>query len=315
MTGKNTLGFLLEDATFYIHTSNTHEVAHFGTSGSNANIRIYTDNQSNAGYVITTQRESSDLYPSFAIQGAHRSSPSFYVQGDTGYLGINTNMPLAAFDIHGDVLLDGQLIQSGTNQVLSTNILQSTTLYTNAIYSCNVERVIDMTTSTLSNLDNTITKDLIVAGGSITHHMGEMQRKEVASGQYVITSSGTHELGYDISWDGVGFFTELDIFEVSGVCYGVGNNTRLHHRFHCMVNPTNSIAQNLPGLDVIAEQNSMSGPGITMQPKVYVARISSNSVRVTSRWTSSTTSYRVSMKLDVFAPNGLGKLTCTPYIL
>lgn len=315
MTGKNTLGFLLEDATFYIHTSNAHEVAHFGTSGSNAKVRIYTDNQSNAGYVITTQRESSDVYPSFSIQGAHRSSPSFYVQGDTGYLGINTNMPQAAFDIHGDFLLDGQLIQSGANQVVSTSILQSVSLYTNTIQSCNIDRVIDFSTSRLSNIDVAITKELIVEGLSITHDMEGMRRKEIAGGQYLISVAGVHEIGYTISWDGTGSFTELDIFEVSGVCYGVGNNTRLHHRFHCMLNPTDSISQGLPGLDVIAEQNSMSGPGITMQPKVYVARISSNSVRVTSRWTSSTVNYRVSMKLDIFAPISLGNLTCTPYIL
>lgn len=315
MTGNNTLGFLLDDATFYIHTSNQHEVARFGSSESNANVRIYTDYQSNAGFIISVQRESTEIYPSFAIQGSHLATPSLYVQGNTGYLGINTNTPQAAFDVQGDLILGGQLVQTGTNQNIISETVLSSTLYVNTIYSSNVDGTIDLTNSVLSNIGDVTTQELHVEGLSITHDMGGMRRKEIAGGQYVITSVGTHELGYIIAWDGVGIFSELDMFEVSGVTYGVGVGTRMHHRFHCMINPTDEPLQGFPGLDVIAEQNSMSGPGITIQPKVHVDRISSNSVRVTSRWSSSTSGYRVSMKMDIFAPIGLGNITYTSYVI
>lgn len=310
MSGNRTLGFLLEDATFYIHTSNEHEVARFGSTSSNASVRIYTDNQSNAGFIITAQRELNEINPSFAIQGSHLAFPSLYVQGSTGFLGINTNLPRAAVDIYGDFILNGQIIQNGSNQGIVSQVIQSGTIYTNAVYSCNIDGNIDFTNSTLSNVNQVIMNELQMEG------IG-MQRKEVAGVQFLVSSTGTHEIGYTISWDGSGLYSysALDIFEVSGMSYAAGSGTRMHHRFHCMVNPTDAPAQNLPGLDVITEQNSMSGPGITQQPRVYVERVSSNSVKVFSRWTASSVHYHTSMKMDIFAPSTLGIMDCTPYFL
>jgi hypothetical protein len=310
MSGNRTLGFLLEDATFYIHTSNEHEVARFGSTTSNANVRIYTDNQSNAGFIITAHRELNELYPSFSIQGSHLTFPSIYVQGSTGFLGINTNLPRAAVDIYGDFILDGQIIQTGSNQNIVSQVIQSGTLYTNAVYSCNIDGSIDFTNSTLSNVHQVVIKELQMEG------LG-MQRKEVAGVQFLVSTTGTHEIGYTLSWNGSGAYpySELDMFEVSGMSYAAGSGTRMHHRFHCMVNPTNAPSQNLPGLDVVTEQNSMSGPGITQQPRVYVERVSFNSVKVFSRWTASSVHYHTSMKMDIFAPSSLGTINFIPYFL
>ena len=310
MSGNRTLGFLLEDATFYIHTSNEHEVARFGSTSSNAKVRIYTDSQSNSGFIIGVEQQSNEMYPSLSIQGSHLLAPSFYVQGSTGYLGINTSIPRAAFDIRGDFVLDGQIIQSGSNQIITSQIIESTTLFTNTIYSCNVNGILDFTASTLSNVNHLITTELQVNG------LG-MQRKEFAGEQFLVTSTGIHEIGYTLLWDQNGLYTysDLDIFEVSGLSFAAGIGTRMHHRFHCMVNPTDAIAQNLPGLDVITEQNSMIGAGIIQQPKVYIERMTSKSVKVFSRWSASTTNYYASMKMDVFASSSLGNIICTPYFL
>lgn len=160
----NVLGFVLNDATFKIHTSNVVEVAHIGTGNVESRVRLYTENQSNQGYILGVHKHIGDVYPSLSIQGSHISFPSIHIHGDSGNVGIGTHFPKYPLEVIGNLYLDGQLIQKASNAILLTEVIQSGTVYSDFITSCNVYGFIDCTQSTFCNLDNLWVNESVVIG-------------------------------------------------------------------------------------------------------------------------------------------------------
>lgn len=166
MSGK-VLGFLLDEATFYIHTSNVPEVARFGSDDLSTHVRIYSDSDSNSGFILQTSKASKGAPPSFSIQADHLAYPSFFVQGDTGRVGINTHRPNHALEVVGDFFLDGQIIQRGSNTILYSEVVQSGSLYADVIRSCNVLNTIDCTNSVFSNVQVLVANEEVRIGDTV----------------------------------------------------------------------------------------------------------------------------------------------------
>ena len=163
MSGK-ILGFSLHETSFHVHTSNIQEVARFGNTDPRAHLRLYSGSQSNTGWLIELSQPTTADPSSFAIRHNDASAPALFVDGSTGYIGMNTNAPAHALDVKGDIFIDGQIIQTGTNTILVTEVIQSGTLVADTIQSCNVLGTIDMTGSTLSNVRSLNVTDGLAVG-------------------------------------------------------------------------------------------------------------------------------------------------------
>lgn len=316
------LGYELDKTVFSVASTNTEEVARFGTCNNISQIHIYASSRSNdGGYVLQSTQRPSASQQDFAIQ-LFRSAPSpppMFIQGTTGRVGIGTSTPSHLLSVQGDIYIDGQIFQRGTNQIIQSEIVQSTTVYADFLYSSNEQQIINFTGNNITNIKSADIFGNVSVGGSlsvsdspIVHTMGNMQRYQVHVGQVPINTPGTHTIGFTLSWI-YGTATSAHMFEVSGSLYMSGTNVRQYHRFVVMVNPTDNAVALLPGLDVIVDQNSMISDSIG-KTKVDVKRNTSKSVRVYVQWTSSLIAYTANMKLDVFAPKLLGTLSSSSFV-
>lgn len=146
-----------------------------------------------------------------------------------------------------------------------------------------------------------------VEGEPFLHVMDGLQRLQLTTGQRMITTPGSKEIGFDIQWD-QSAVDELDMMEVSGVCFATGPSVRMHHRFHILIDPRNN-GTTLPGLDCVTDQTAMTGEGFQTRPGIRVERSGSTSVRVFSSWSSMNVGYKANLKMDITAPVSLGRLT------
>lgn len=270
----NVLGYILNGTTFSVHASNMEEVARFGSTDQTSHVRIYTNGQSNLGYILKSINTVGGI-ADFAVQGPAADvtgldpPPSLYVQGSTGNVGVGTAGPSHSLSINGDVYLSGQIVQDATNAVL---------------------RCVDLYC------------------GPIHQTMSSMQRLRVHMGKVHIAVPGYTQFGYTVSWPEVGV---EDVFEVSGTFYMTGVGVRQYHNFSVLANTLDDSNASPPSpcLDVITHQHSLSS---TFKTTVQVTRQSGTSVNIYVQWLGDANEYTVNMKLDVFAPLTLGTVSASP---
>jgi hypothetical protein len=211
------------------------------------------------------------------------------------------------------MFLDGQLYQRGSNILLQSETILSTSIYADYVYSCNQASAIDFTSNSIVHLRNlSMFGTLTLEGSPSVHIMGSMQMFKVHLGQTSITTTGTHQFGFTIAWTGIGA-GESHMFDVNGATFMTGANVRQYHKFAALVNPTDNGAT-LPGLDTITDQSSMVSPSLG-KSKLKVMRKSSKSVNIFVEWSAMLSGYTANMRLEVFAPIALGTLTAAPFLL
>lgn len=167
MSGKNSIGFLLDSSYFYIHTSNSADVARFGNTDGIASIRLYTKNDSNYGYAIDVIENPNTLYQDLRVHSYGNNVSSLFIEGRSGNVGINTDHPLHTLDVKGDLFLEGQLYQKGSNIVIISETIQSSLIYANEIYSCNAVNRISFTNNTLYDIVSIDAHENIVVGNTL----------------------------------------------------------------------------------------------------------------------------------------------------
>jgi hypothetical protein len=192
------IGFLLDDASFFVHSSNHEEVARFGNEVDTAYVLLYSQNNSNQGYRIgVTERDAGiDFY----IHSDFQPMPSFFVNGTNGNVGIHTDRPAYSMEVAGDLYITGQLIQKGSNFIIYSEVIQSTALYADFLYTCNVDRIIDCTSNTLINVNHLYSLNDIYCGDTLyasnLHVYGKLTTLEVQNttcnqGQLIVSNHGT----------------------------------------------------------------------------------------------------------------------------
>lgn len=327
----NILGYNLDRTIFAVDSTNIEEVARFGTCNDTSFIRLYAAGASNDGYLI--QAFQRPYFQDFALKYTQWELPSVYVQGFSGRVGINTAVPTHALTVNGDLYISGNLVQNGPSQIIQSEIVQSTSIYADYIYSSNESAVVDFTLNNLRNIRNaeflenvtigrtlTVEGELKLEGSPFLHVMGSMQRFQVQVGRTLITSLGLRRFGFILAWTGSALPESVaDIFETTGSVFmnsPANDGRRQFHRFSALVDPSNNAAAlptPLPGLDVITDQSSMTSLDIG-KTSVKVLRHAHRAVKVCVEWVSASTGYTANMKLDVFAPVALGTLSATAFL-
>lgn len=312
----NILGYDLNGTTFAITSSNIEEVARFGSTSQKSQLRIYSSGATHDGYFLEAIQKP--LAQDFAITRSQHATPSVYIQGASGRVGIGTSIPSQALSVVGNVYIDGEIIQKGSNQIIVSETVLSTSFYADYIYTSSNVDGIDFTNSLVKNIQSLQINDTLTVGGPMVHVMGSMQRFQVHTGQVNVTAAGTRRLGFTLSWTGTpGPVTAAHIFEVSGSIFmsNTAGTIRQHHKFTALVNPTDNSAAtpSLPGLDVITDQQRMTSPAVG-KTAVRIIRNDARSVRIFFEWVTVPTGYTANTKLDVFAPVALGTLTSTVFV-
>jgi hypothetical protein len=344
---SNVLGFQLSNTTYFIHSSDaTQEVARFGSSNDTSHIRLYSASLSNAGYTLETIQHPD--YCDFSLAGHDLPTPSLYIQGYSGRVGIKTDNPTYDLTVFGNLFVSGQLIQQGTSVQLSSETVYSTTIYADYIYSCNQYGNIDLTSNSILNLKKLQILDTATVGnsvsvgtapplaplhvkGAILQVMDNMQKYQILTGQTPVPggSPGTlRKFGFILAWSAAttpdpsiaALFpaSSSQIFDVTGSTYMTGRGIRQNHRFSALVDPTDNASaspQALPGLDQITDQNSFVSPNFG-KSTLKITRYSPTSVQIYIEWHSPDvpTGYTANMRLEIFAPVSLGTLSAVPFL-
>lgn len=315
----NILGYNLDSTIFAVDSTNVDEVARFGSSNSNSYLRIYTAGKTNDGYILKTKLRPSSFYPDFSIEANHLSNPCMFVQGQSGRIGIGTTQPTHTLTVKGDMFLDGNIVQSGPAQIIQSQVVESTSIYADYIYTRNSSAIIDFTSNSIKNVQNgefkgnvEVKGELKLEGSPFVHVQGSMQRIQVHIGQVNITSSGRKELGFIISWDTNG--TSSQVFEAKMSTYLSSSQSaslRQFHKYTALIDPSNNNT-NKPSLDTVLHEQSMICE--TLGKSSYsITRHGASSVKAVFTWNTTTVGYTGNIKLDLFAPISLGKFTFTPF--
>lgn len=221
MSGK-TLGFVLEETSFYVHTSNATDVALFGNDDISSRLRLYSAGDSNSGFYIETTKPSFSNTPSLSIQGAHLAYPSFHVQADTGWVGINTSAPRSPIDIVGNVFLDGQLQQNVANAMIASDIVESTTIVTNNVTTCNMCNVINFTSTQLSHVGGLRIEDsgfgcnvepllTVTSGGAGLRDLASFRSESLPTPSFKILNNGNVGVALDVPLEPLHVFGNVRI--------------------------------------------------------------------------------------------------------
>jgi hypothetical protein len=233
-------------------------------------------------------------------------------------------------------------VQQGTSVTLSSETFYSTTVFTDYIYSCNQYGNIDFSSNSIQNVKHLgVLADLTVGGGvaasttpplqvngPVLQVMGNMQKLEVLTGKMLVAATGggsedqePRQFGFIVSWDpGAGAGGRVDasqIFEVTGSTFMTGPGIRQSHRFTALVDPTDSAAAGLPGLDNITDHTSFVSPNLG-KSILKITRYTATSVKVFVQWTPSAAAalqeYTANARLEIFAPADLGTLSAVPFL-
>lgn len=332
---SNILGYQLDSTTFFVHTSNTREVARLGSSDLISHVRLYSGNSSNGGYRLETIQRPT--YSDFSINFDQLAQPCISIQGYSGRVGVGTTDPQYTLTVAGDVFIEGQLYQKGSNLILQSETILSSVLYADFIYSCNIDGAIDFTLNNVKNIKNanivnTLTTsnlftkslgigtspplaplhvrgEMRVDDGPCLHVMHGMQRVHIHAGQQLMKTGGTKKYGFTLSW--VNDATSSHIFEVSGSAYMTGNTFRQYHKFSALINPANH-APSFPGLDMMTDERQVTSVVIG-KTRLHVIRQGAKSVQVYLEWNTQAIGYSVNMKLQLFAPESIGSLAGAPF--
>lgn len=154
MTIPNSVGFDLNDAFFYVKTSNISNVARFGSTTPTGAISIYNGGDESNGYLIGVENPTDPIFWIGKSQGTSNEDVKklLHIHAQTGFIGVGTNRPAFSMDIYGDIHLTGQLVQEGCNVIINTQTIQSTISSTESIsVSSNVD-AIDFTDSAIKNV-------------------------------------------------------------------------------------------------------------------------------------------------------------------
>lgn len=150
----NHVGFDLNDAYFYVKTSNVSNVARFGSTTSSGAISIYNNSDEATSYLIGVENPIDPIFWIGKSQGASNENVKklLHIHAQTGFIGVGTDRPAFSMDIYGDIHLTGQLVQEGCNVIINTQTIQSTISSTESIsVSSNVD-AIDFTGSAIKNV-------------------------------------------------------------------------------------------------------------------------------------------------------------------
>jgi len=165
----NSVGFDLNDAFFYVHSSNTPNVARFGGTLPSSTISLYSDNDPSKSYFLGVEQPDD---PTFWIGKSNVTtndiSRLLYIKSSTGYIGIGTSQPSYSMDIHGDIRITGQLVQEGCNVIITTQTVQTTTSSTDFISSSSNVDAIDFSGSSIKNLMNARINSNLYVGETVS---------------------------------------------------------------------------------------------------------------------------------------------------
>lgn len=327
---ESQLGYeFIDNGYLYVLGCNTHDVLRVGNVMDPASIKIYIGNNSNVAYDIGVINRAD---PTFYITRTDASTPSFYIRGSDGNIGIGTSQPAFTLDVWGTMRVANLIsdnislsnVQEGTNNSFST----SNVILNNIISLSGSNGYIDISNTTLCNVENIVinsnvtTHDLVVhdsayVGGDLEVHgfyrhvMGKMQTVYGSIGQIMYNSSNLTELGFIVSWSNSVVDT-YELVEVTSGLYGVGCDTRFSLDYKKYVNP-NDDPPTYPGEDFSSSINQYKTANVVaLQP--HVIRHTSNSVRVGAQWRLiDAVQHSASMNLNVFAPTSLGRIGLTGY--
>lgn len=112
------LGFELDEAYFYVLSSNQDHVAQFGSTLSTSTISIYPNSDSNQAFCLGV--DGPPKQPKFWISSHTNHTPQFVVVVDpTTKVGVGTQSPSCTLDVWGDVRIRGQLFSLSSNIVIN----------------------------------------------------------------------------------------------------------------------------------------------------------------------------------------------------
>jgi hypothetical protein len=149
----NSVGFDLNDAYFYVNTSNVENVARFGSTLPSSAISIYTGADTSTSYVIGVENPIDPmLWIGRQSSTSNTADKLLYIHAQSGFVGVGTSMPRYAMDIFGDIHITGQLVQEGCNIIINTETIQSTISSTESISVSSSVDAIDFTNSPIKNV-------------------------------------------------------------------------------------------------------------------------------------------------------------------
>lgn len=147
--GSNKILRLDKDADnpvqFYSATRSN--VVNIGSGGQSSTLGIYVGNNPNTAYYIGVDNPSD---PRLWI--GRNDNKLVWINAQSGYVGVGTDNPRYPMDVFGDMHLSGQLVQEGSNVILTTQTVQSVISSTETISAASNVDAIDFTNSAIKNV-------------------------------------------------------------------------------------------------------------------------------------------------------------------
>lgn len=128
------------------------QVATFGSTARISTMNLYMGNDSNLGYILGVENPTSPVFWIGRQMSSSNLKKLVYINAQSGFVGIGTTNPMYSMDVYGDLHLSGQLVQEGTNLILTTETIQSTINTTSSISVTPGADAIDFTYSPIKNV-------------------------------------------------------------------------------------------------------------------------------------------------------------------
>lgn len=216
----NKVGFDLDNSYFYIHGSNIRDVVKISSTEQESVIQLFANSDSNACYNIGVNAAKP---PAMWIGYGGLQDCSMSIQNSC--VGIQTHLPEYTLDVHGDMHITGELIQSGSNSAINTNLMNVNNISGNSnIINFNDTNLVDIGSLHIKGLQRQVMND--------TQHIQSL----ASTG--IVDTGGTHTLAMTISWDPESAFYAFDeTFEIDVSFFASGaGGTRMFVKAAMLVN-------------------------------------------------------------------------------
>lgn len=285
----NRIGFDLENSEFYVYGSNTSNVMTIGSSLASSIIKLYAGGNSNTAYNIGVNNPPLQLW-------IGQTQPCFYIKDNN--IGIHNPIPEVALDIVGDLRISGNLLQSGTNTSIQTDLVAVNNI------SAATSSGINFTDTPLYNVgslqvnSNVTTNGIEIQKMNGTQHLRYLQKTGVRSSLDPQVSYVT------VTWDPNGYMNVFDpTFKIDTSFFASGTyNTRLFLRSSLLVNTSTG------GIDVVLDKTTFQSDNVATL-NIYTETLTQSSLKIGVSWCLSTThQHSGHMSIDVTAPIELGNM-------
>jgi hypothetical protein len=308
-------------------------VALLGSSQSVSTIGLYTNSQSNSCFFIGAEQNNRSLWvgkqsaTSNAIDTlVHIDStiPSVTVRGNgffTSNLYVGQTLHASNINIYGLVQTVNQTIVNSQRIILDNSddgpalSVKQRGGFDVATFESNSTRALHINSAGFVGIGGTfeplypmhVKGVFTVEDGVCIQQMGNIQNISMCAGQVQITSTGTHQAGFVLTW-AVDAVSEAEMFDADVRFFGSGYQTRTYMTFSQLINPVNN-GMTLPSGDICTEYKQLkykTYPNIKYA-KGSITRAGARAVRIAVEWRSDIVSnYRVNLKASVMLPKHLG---------